>query len=177
MPTFLFTNTEAVFSQMQPFLESKEYFGLERNEATMFIVKGQSLSGVLKIFLLITSGYLYDMIGRRAVIFICFLLIGTCVILIPHTGPNLNVLQVVFVFWATIFEPLIMNPLIPDYVDPASLGRGVALFQIGINSGTLLANLVMIDMTKQFGESIGWGIAGGTSLLFCLVTLLMVVEP
>ena len=111
MPTFIFLNTESIQSLLQPFLESQDYFDLKRNEATQFVVNCQSLSGIMKVILIFASGYMYDIFGRKSIIFFCFTSLGLLLIFIPYTAPNLGSLEALYVTWGIMVEPLMLSPI------------------------------------------------------------------
>lgn len=144
MPVFIFMNTETTMAMIQPFLTDS--MSQQTTEATAFVVQCQSLAGILKIFLIFSSGYMFDIFGRRFIIFTCFLLIGVLLIIIPYM-PNLVALKALFISWNLLFEPLMQTPLIQDYAHPSTFGRAVALFQYGVCIGMISALIGLINLS------------------------------
>ena len=132
---------------------------------------------MFKLILICISGYLYDILGRKWVIFTAFLVFGVVTIFMPWTVPDIWALQITAVIAQICCEPLQLSPIIQDYVDPDNLARGQALYVLGMQFGIICSLTIIVNLQKTLGYDFSYGIAGCCSLFFCLFTLCVVIEP
>lgn len=75
------------------------------------------------MILVLLMGFLFDIIGRRKVLFTCFLISGISAILTPFCAPSIYPwLLIDRIFLQMAVTPLMANPLVNDYVAPESRG-------------------------------------------------------
>lgn len=84
-------------------------------------------------------GSFYDVWGRRAIIGVCFWFMFVFASIVPRMSKDLVLLQFNRMFIGLFAHILIANPLIPDYVDRNSTGRGYALAVLGGLSGSVVS--------------------------------------
>jgi MFS family permease len=66
---------------------NNNYFNLEKDKATAAQNLELVISNVPSILMLILSGYIYDIIGRRKTLFASFFFGGVCLFLFPLSKP------------------------------------------------------------------------------------------
>jgi MFS family permease len=73
------------------------------------------------------GGLIFDLMGRFKTVAIMFFLGGLCTVLVPLVSPNVSG----FVFCRVLLQcsmvPIIMNPLINDYVKVRSRGQAMGM--------------------------------------------------
>jgi MFS family permease len=95
------------------------------------------------------SGYVYDIVGRRLTIYVSFALASTLIYFVPHMAPNVFPnLMLLRMGIAIAMVPPISSPLIGDYLDKDSIGKGAALVGVGYIIGEILSMGVLFTITK-----------------------------
>ena len=108
-------------------LRDEKYFGLTPER------QGRIISDVLIIALIacalwsIIAGYLYDIFGRRELIFTSGILMALFIVLCPYTAPNVLYLKIVRALFAMACTQISCHPLILDYIKKESRGKAAAL--------------------------------------------------
>lgn len=81
----------------------------------------------IQLVLVLVTGFLYDIIGRRKTIFGAFFISGICGILMPYTSPSYPGLLVVRTVFSVCIMPIMANTFINDYIAMDSRGKGFAV--------------------------------------------------
>jgi MFS family permease len=84
------------------------------------------------MMLVLVSGFVFDIVGRRKTLFTCFLVSGISAIITPFTSPNVYpFLLIVRIIFSMSVMPIQANPLVNDYVAPESRGQGFSVMYLG----------------------------------------------
>ena len=121
--------------------------------------------------------YAFELIGRKWTLSISYFLTALIWIYMPHTAPNLTVLYVCrCAIGLTMAAPL-AHPLLPDWVEKTSRGRGLALMGIGILFGNIYAIGVLFNFTKDMDFKNAFLIAGINIMILSVVFLIIIKDP
>lgn len=133
-------------------------------------------SHVITAVLSLGMGWAFDILGRKPIILINFLLIATAVVIIPHTSPSLLWLGTCRVVIGLCAHFIINNPLILDYVCEESRGRVVVLHLEGDLIGQVIAITVLFKNTEDISPPISFGITGGVVVIVGIIIFFMLKE-
>lgn len=103
-----------------------------------------------EILSLIITGYCFEIIGRQDTIYFSLTISGLALFLYPIVSPNLILYVMTSIIWTSSIQPLVINPLIIDYVCQESRGKALALTVMGSALGTLCSFLVLQWVKKEF---------------------------
>ena len=124
--------------------------------------------------MLIASGYIYDIFGRRWTIFWATFLGGLSLNIIPRGAPN----EWMFIAGTSLFNllicPLQASPLIIDYVAKESIGTAISFGMIGLSLGVICTLLVVFEFTKDLDPLYSWGVMSALLIISAFVNLAMI---
>ena len=106
-----------VLSSSLPLLTNKEYFGIKAEKIPAVSNDMQFYPIPFQMIIVLISGFVFDIIGRRKTLFVCFIVAGASAILMPMTTPSVypGLLMVRIVFSMAAI-PIQSNPLVNDYI-------------------------------------------------------------
>jgi len=171
------TVVEGYMSLLQPLLTNKDFYNLSTDEATnwqsdeKYVIIGPGM------VMLVASGYLYDIYGRKIILFISFFFCGVSMIGYPLSAPSKTWFLVSTCFFFTFMSPIGDNPLIMDYVCKESRGRAISIGIMGVSLGIVLSLNVIFKYTVEINPLISWGIMGVILCAFAISLLFIVQEP
>lgn len=123
-------------------------------------------------------GFLFDILGRRLTLFLSFFLGGGLISAVPWTSPNvLPGLMTVRILIQLTFCAPISNPLSADYIHKEALGRGAALYGIGVVIGEVIAMGVFFNLTRDWSAEYSFGCVGLVAAVFAFAFIFMIKEP
>ena len=168
-----YVNAQTIF-----LLEDPDMFNVD--EDNIGVVSSQlSLWGYpFAIVSTFTSGYIYDIFGRRLTLFLSFAIAAFLTFWIPysspHVFPNLFVIRILFQICMT--AP-VCSPLIADYFQKDSIGKASAIVGMGYVFGEVLSMGLLFRITEKMTPYTAFltvAIVGG---VVATVFLFIVKEP
>lgn len=125
-----------------------------------------------------TAGYFFDILGRRATLFLSFFIGSGLVVCIPYTSPKVfPSLLIVRILISLCLAAPGSNPLLADYVHKDAIGKGAAFVGLGFVIGEVLAMAVLFNITKQFTAENAFLTAASVGALLSICFLFLVKEP
>ena len=125
-----------------------------------------------------TSGYIFDIFGRRLTLFISFISAAVLTFFIPysspHVFPNLFIIRILYQVCMT--APL-CSPLIADYFQKDSLGKASAVIGIGYIFGEVLSMGLLFRITEDMSPYTGFALVAIIGFVIASVYLCIVKEP
>jgi len=89
-------------------------------------------STLVSIFTTSFSGFLHDIFGRKKTIFVSFHLLVLFHMTTAYNAPSLDLLYLSRILTAISFFTISSQPLLNDYVEPDSRGKGVSYMSMSI---------------------------------------------
>jgi MFS family permease len=83
------------------------------------------------MILVLMSGFVFDIFGRRKTLFICFIVSGLTAIITPFAPNIYPCLLIIRIIFSMSVMPIQANPLVNDYVAPESRGQGFSVMFLG----------------------------------------------
>ena len=118
-----------------------------------------------------------DIIGRRFILSIGFIVGGIILVLFPIAAPSEGLYiacGVVFFLFTSLVED---NPLIMDYVIKEDRGKAFSSTIMGLSVGVLLSFNVLYEFTRNLDPMISWSILGGIYFMTGVMGLTFIKEP
>ena len=128
---------------------SKDYYDKSSSDATDIVSTAQSIGVIPQFFIVIGLGYIYDIFGRKYVIFTLFVLNSIAVFLLPTVAPNENLFIAVSIGISIAVAPILNSPLLQDYVEIESRGKAQGFSVMGLALGIIISLAVMVQFTKN----------------------------
>lgn len=126
----------------------------------------------------IFSGYIYDIVGRKYTLLACFLFSSASSFVIPFTSPYLySWFLIIRIFFGVSQVSIYANPLINDYVEKEYRGRAHAIQNFGITIGSLISTGILFNFTSDLDPRLSFSIVALLNLVFGISIFLMVKEP
>lgn len=160
-----------------PMLKSSDYFNMINDDGTAFISYGNALCFMPKIITVLCVGLVFDLLGRRFALTSILIIYGLSLAWLPYTSPDRGVFLLAWVINTTALNLVEASPLIVDYPSKNAQGKAFAFFILGINSGVLFGNGILVTFFRNTDFSILFTMGGICILAFAMVTPLMVIEP
>lgn len=108
---------------------------------------------------MLVIGFLYDMIGRRAMTVSTFIIGAISTMMIPVAAPSLVGYDIARIIFVQTLVVMLSNPFINDYVTVQSRGIATGFQTLGLTIGNLLSVGGMFTLTESLGNKyIGYGI-------------------
>ena len=96
-------------------------------------------SNVPIFIMLILSGYIYDIFGRRKTLFFAMFFTGCSLFLFPIGAPKLYLYVIAGCLFNLGTAAINNNPLILDYVIKEDRGKAISLSIMGISLGVIVS--------------------------------------
>ena len=110
-------------------------------------------------------------------IFASFFFTTIVLVLFPYTAPNYNYLVIVRIALGVTMAPLLSHPLIADYIQKGTRGKGIALSGLGIILGEVTAMGVLFNYTKDMPYKKAFAVAACMNFSFAMFHLFAVKDP
>ena len=120
------------------------------------------------------AGYYYDVLGRRLMVAISYILIIAALIWTPYTATNLIQLCIARMILGVGVQIQLGNPLINDYIHTSSRGLGTVFQNAGWIVGETFAMAVLFNFTKGMELTASFHIAAATMGFFAIVMTSMI---
>lgn len=88
LPFFMLLNAETNLSQVQSLLQNPKYFHLTKKETSQVVSRASEIGNFFNIALILVAGYLYDIFGRKALMFVVIVCSASLTAAIPWTSPS-----------------------------------------------------------------------------------------
>jgi MFS family permease len=168
---------DAEISLEQPLLTNKKYYNLSIKRATYVQNLEDVASTVPGIVMLILSGYIYEICGRKKTLFFAFTIGGICLFLNPIVSPNIYIFVLLSVFFDIGTTPIGLNTLILDYVAKKDRGKAIAYNTMAVSVGVIVSMQVLFNFTKDIDPLLSWGIIGAMMVFTGILMYFTVDEP
>ena len=130
------------------------------------------------MILILLAGFTFDIFGRRITIFLCFFLGALVTIFTPYTSPYVYPwLLIVKLLFTMMTQPLYSNPLVNDYIETSSRGRGLSVQHLGMNTGHLFSVGVLYRFSPKEEPRISFLVAGIYGIVASIVCMFFITEP
>lgn len=166
-----------VNTQLTYMLEDPNQFGINQENIGRICARITVYSLPFSIAMTFLSSYLYEILGRKITIFASFFLTTIVLFLFPYTAPNYNYLIIVRIALGVTMSPLLAHPLIADYIQKGTRGKGIALSGLGIILGEVLAMGVLFNYTKDMPYKEAFAVAACMNISFAFFHLFAVKDP
>jgi MFS family permease len=142
--------SQDVLASSLPLLENKEYFHVDPLNTPSVSNDMQFYPIPFQMAIVLVSGFIFDIYGRRKTLFVCFVTAGLTAIIMPMTSPSVYPgLVIVRILFSMATMPIQSNPLVNDYVTQESKGQGFSVQYLGNQMGLLLSICVLFKFTKS----------------------------
>lgn len=128
---FCVSSCSDIFSNVIYLLESPDYYHLDKDEAITANGNASLYSAIPTVFILILSGFIFDIVGRRFTVSLLFGLMALSALMMPLVSPSVAWWTVARALTQTCQVPLLSNPLVNDYASVESRTKGFALMNLG----------------------------------------------
>ena len=105
-------------------LKIDDYYGLDNDKAGTVTANSLTYAQIICIPVVMVVGFLYDMIGRRAMTVGTFVIGAISTFMIPLVAPSIIGYDVARILFVQTLVVMLSNPFINDYVTVQS--RGIA---------------------------------------------------
>jgi MFS family permease len=140
-------------------LKNPDYYDLNNKEAKDVAASSSSYATFISIPTIFMAGIFFEMIGRRNTITTCFIMQGICCIIFVAGSPSTLIFSLTRIVFQCFLMPIIVHPLVNDYVQVQYRGRATALQQQGQILGNLLSVAAIFTLTDSFDSQwLGFGI-------------------
>ena len=125
-----------------------------------------------------TSGYIFDILGRKVTLFTVFFVGSGLVATIPYTSPVvIPSLLIVRVLITIVLSAPASNPLVADYIHKEAIGKAAAFVGIGFIIGEVLSMGVLFRLTQDFTPQIAFIVVSIVGAIFSFIFIFVVREP
>jgi MFS family permease len=156
---------------------NEKFYNLSKEDATQIISDAQIYGVFPQYFIVIFLGYIYEIFGRKYVIFILILLCTVFTYLLPVTSPNKDLFVLISICGSVSVVPILNSPLLQDYVEVESRGKAGGITVMGMAFGIIGSLAIIVQFTKKLDPLISFGVIAGTNLFFAIVSLFIIKEP
>ena len=151
-------------------LRDPKYFAISDADKVTEITSTITLAAlILSLTLSVFLGQLYDILGRRCLILVFFVLTLIMTASVPYLSPSLFLLTLAMMILQLMTKVLNANPLIPDYVEKTSIGKGVLFHYVGVAVGEIICTGII------FRVSASWDIKYSFFLAASFITVITVL--
>ena len=125
-----------------------------------------------------TSGYIYDIFGRRLTLFVAFFFASILVFTIPYSSPHLipNLFIIRILFQICMTAP-VTSPLIADYFQKESIGKASSVIGLGYVIGEVVSMGILFRITANMSPYWGFALVSFIGFGVATVFLFIVKEP
>ena len=126
----------------------------------------------------LTSGFIFDIMGRRLTLFLAFAIASVLIFFIPYTSPNVfpGLFAIRILFQICMTAPA-TNPLIADYIHKDSIGKASALIGVGFVIGEILSMGILFRITEDMTPKNAFLTVALVGFTLSIFLLLMIKEP
>ena len=126
----------------------------------------------------LTSGYIYDIFGRRLTLFTAFAVGSILVLFVPYTSPHVFPwLFIIRIGYQICMTAPASSPLIADYIHKDAIGKAASIIGIGYIVGEVLSMGVLFNVTAGMSYKAGFMTVAIVGLFFSCCLLFMIREP
>ena len=130
-----------------------------------------------EITITIASGFLFEIFGRRYVLYYSSLLGALSLIFFPIMAPFKSLYILASVLWTASIQSVLYNPLILDYACKESRGLAISYSVMATSLGVCCSLLIVQWLKKDFDPINSWGIMSIFMIAFAFMELHIVEEP
>jgi|Transcript_12899 MFS family permease len=112
---------------------------MDKHDANKISANSLSYGFIVAVPFALIIGFLYDLIGRKAVIVSTFLAGAVSTFLIPVVAPSVAGYDACKIVFLQTMVVLLCNPFINDYVTVQSRGLAMGFQQVGLTAGNLIS--------------------------------------
>ena len=125
-----------------------------------------------------TSGYVYDIVGRRLTLFLSFSIGAALIFFIPYTAPHVFpwLFAIRILFQICMTAPACC-PLVADYIHKDSIGKAASLIGVGYVVGEVLSMGVLFKVTAEMSHKTAFLTVAIVGITASVVLLFLVKEP
>lgn len=132
----------------------------------------------MAIPLVLVIGFLFDLLGRKMVTSVTFLIGAISTFLIPVVSPSVISYNIVRVIYVQTLVVMLSNPFINDYVTVQSRGIATGFQMIGLTMGNLISVGGLFTITSLIDDKvIAYGIVAGLQVVWAILVYFMISEP
>lgn len=164
-------------TQLTYMLEDKDMFNIEQDQIGRVASRLTIYSLPFSIAMTFCSSYIFEILGRKKTIFFSFFFTAIVLAIFPYTAPNYNLLILIRIAIGVTMSGLLAHPLIADYIQKKTRGKGIALSGLGIILGEVLAMGVLFNYTKEMTYEKAFFVASLMTFGFAFFHLVAVKDP
>jgi MFS family permease len=164
-------------TQLTYMLEDKDMFNIEQDQIGRVASRLTIYSLPFSIAMTFCSSYIFEILGRKKTIFFSFFFTAIVLAIFPYTAPNYNLLILIRIAIGVTMSGLLAHPLIADYIQKKTRGKGIALSGLGIILGEVLAMGVLFNYTKDMTYEKAFFVASLMTFGFAFFHLIAVKDP
>jgi MFS family permease len=164
-------------TQLTYMLEDKDMFNIEQDQIGRVASRLTIYSLPFSIAMTFCSSYIFEILGRKKTIFFSFFFTAIVLAIFPYTAPNYNLLILIRIAIGVTMSGLLAHPLIADYIQKKTRGKGIALSGLGIILGEVLAMGVLFNYTKDMTYEKAFFVASLMTFGFAFFHLVAVKDP
>jgi len=158
-------------------LQDPKYFGVKHEHIGATISQIHYYSTPVNIGALIILSFVFDMVGRRAVIVLSFFANAIILFLTPYSAPSIYLLILLRLCMAVSVQPPFLSPMVTDYVKKESRGRATSLNSYGFVVGELIAFGAITRLTADLNIEIRYYVGALTQVIAGIAMLFLIKEP
>lgn len=158
-------------------LDDKKMFKIPHKEKGMAISWLTIYSMPGTIIMTFFTSYIFELYGRKIVLFLSFFLSGVVYIFFPYCAPNFSYLVLCRCALGLTMAAPMAHPLIPDYIKRSSRGKAVALCGVGNVMGEVFSMGVLFNLTKSMNFYDAFKIAAFLIFMFSAYLGVFVKDP
>lgn len=114
---FAISFQQDVLSSTLPLLVNPNFFDVPSTRLSSVSNDMQFYPIPFQMLIVLVSGFIYDIYGRRKTISICFIIAGISAVIMPFTSPSVYPgLLLIRILFSMAVMPVQSNPLVNDYV-------------------------------------------------------------
>jgi MFS family permease len=164
-------------TQLTYMLEDKDMFNIEQDQIGRVASRLTIYSLPFSIAMTFCSSYIFEILGRKKTIFFSFFFTAIVLAIFPYTAPNYNLLILIRIAIGVTMSGLLAHPLIADYIQKKTRGKGIALSGLGIILGEVLAMGVLFNYTKEMTYEKAFFVASLMTFGFAFFHLIAIKDP
>ena len=130
-------------------MREKDYYDLDTNDAARVTADSLTYSGVVSVPFILCFGLLFDLVGRRIMSVIAFLIGAGSTIMFPAVSPSILGYDIARILFVQSLFIMIANPFINDYVQVQSRGLATSFQMVGLTLGNLISVTCIFTLTEH----------------------------
>lgn len=158
-------------------MKDPDYYNRE-DKAKEISANSLAYAQIVGIPVVLVIGFLYDILGRKAMTVSAFVLGALSTIAVPLVSPSIVGFDCARVIFVQTMVIMLSNPFINDYVTVQSRGIATGFQTIGLTVGNLVSVGGMFTLTEKINNKvISYGILGALQLVWAVLVFFMISEP